>query len=225
MCLLSHKIIKASMAEGIQEGQLLLQDWLVILISQFKKATMGKQGGDSLQKLQIARHVYAMLTSPLLASRVNPDRRVYTQHLYARLEPDYLVRALYPKLSSFTSFDKEEHEQLYLQRKAVEGLSSGALTDRIYLIDTLHEILVLCTADESRTDIVFPPQMDCLLKQKIAECKLGRPVAPVVSWMRFGVPEMAHFENHLIEESDVSGIGYENFVKYINDEVEQFLAG
>jgi len=37
------------------------------------------------------------------------------------LSPALLARALYPKLTSYISYDKEEHAQLYLQRKAVHG--------------------------------------------------------------------------------------------------------
>lgn len=113
-----------------------------------------------------------MLTSPLLASRVTPDRRVATQHLYAQLEPGLLTRALYPKLSSYLSFDREEHPQLYLQKKAVNwDQPYGAPDkDRLYILDTLHEILVLCSAPESRTEVAFPPHQDCILKQKVNRC-------------------------------------------------------
>ena len=95
--------------------------------------------------------------------------------------------------------------------------------DRLFILDSLHEIIVLCTAPEARTGVVFPPQEDCLLKRRVTELKAHRPVATPVSWIRSGGPEIARFEAHLIEESDVSGIGYEQFIQYINDEVTASL--
>ena len=77
----------------------------------------------------------------------------------------------------------------------------------------------------------------------MAELKQNRPIAPTVpqphdpnpnsnyypnievTWMRSGAPETAQFEKCLLEEADVSGVGYEPFVEYINQEVEQYLQG
>jgi len=228
LTLLTHKLIRASAKEGLVEGQLLLQDWLVILMAQYSQSgTRGqKVSTEPLNGMQIPRHVYALLASPILANRVNPDRRVYIQHLYSMLSPPLLVRALYPKLTSFTSFEKQEHEQLYLSRKAIQyGAPADSSFDRIYILDTLLEILVLCTATEERTDVEFPPQHDCLVKKTIASLRTGRPVAPMLTWVRMGSDMMSQFESHLLEEADISGIGYENFLKYIQDEVKQFLGG
>eukprot|EP00899_Mesostigma_viride_P006955 jgi/Mesvir1/16260/Mv08506-RA.2 len=105
ICLLVHKIISACVEEGVEEGRLLLQDWLVILLSHYNEMFVTGEAGKGAPELDysavdvqlskcpemtpLPRLVFALLRSPILRSEQDaisrhplPDLQVYLQNLY-----------------------------------------------------------------------------------------------------------------------------------------------
>jgi hypothetical protein len=98
LTVLTHKIIQASLEDGVKEARALLHDWLVILTAQYneynKLAQFGQPDNSNrvdatfskCQPLQaLPRHVFALLRSSLLRSHeegVHPDHRIYLQCLF-----------------------------------------------------------------------------------------------------------------------------------------------
>ena len=92
------QIIQASQEEGVKEGRLLVQDWLVILLSHYNDAFQLAQFGQpgTMPRLDVAfsvcpqlqpltRLAFALLRSPMLQlfhEGVHPDVRAFLQCLY-----------------------------------------------------------------------------------------------------------------------------------------------
>jgi len=226
MTLLVHKVVVASLEEGISEAQMLLQDWLVILTAQFESFTRGKSQPtvETLNKLQIPRFVYAMLVSPLLSPKLNPDKRVAAQWLFRSVAPEQLSRLIYPRLSAFSSVSQLDHEQLFLSRKAL--LYGHQHDDRVYVLDAVLTIMVMCSTGANKPDlpeIEMPPRNDCELKQFVVGLRKDRLLAPHTTWFFSDKVEAAQsFESLLIEEKDTSGIGFEEFEQFIKEEVATY---
>jgi hypothetical protein len=161
----------------------------------------------------LPRFVCALLKSPLLAAEGSgspraprgPDERVYVQVLYAGLEADFLVKCVYPTLSSYalgldprlTSTDPGElaalsrmslaqrqalvrldahHPVLYLTRFSLSGCG-----DAIFLLDSCTEMRVLyapAVADSpaARAGLLpLPPQAHTELAKTIRRIKVATP--------------------------------------------------
>jgi hypothetical protein len=114
--LLTQQAIAASLEKGVHETRSLLQDWLVNLTLSYQTHTLRlakftPEAVDTrfikFEYLQfIPRFIFALLRSPLFAARPVPtDERVYLQCLCRALEPEFLCRALYPQLSSWSDLD------------------------------------------------------------------------------------------------------------------------
>eukprot|EP00958_Prasinococcus_capsulatus_P025539 scaffold4372_cov397-Prasinococcus_capsulatus_cf.AAC.23 len=105
LSMLVHKIIRAIMEEGVEEGRLLLQDWLVILTANYNEQYRLLQAGnvsaskidtsfsacDQLQPLP--RLVFSLLRSDLLRlprEGASLDRRTHLHYLMSRLEPRFI---------------------------------------------------------------------------------------------------------------------------------------
>ncbi|KAI4373594.1 hypothetical protein MLD38_011705 [Melastoma candidum] len=88
LSLLVHKVILASLEQGVREGRMLLHDWLVdVSFSQCP------------QLQHLSRLVFALLRNPLLLFHeegVHPDYRIFLQCLFSALEPSSLHYAVYP---------------------------------------------------------------------------------------------------------------------------------
>jgi len=93
------QVILASLEEGVREGRILLQEWLVILTAQYNDAykLIQYSNGSSLRsqidvalsqcpQLQpLPRLIFALLRNPLLRFHeegVHPDYRIYLQCLF-----------------------------------------------------------------------------------------------------------------------------------------------
>jgi hypothetical protein len=93
------QVILASLEEGVREGRLLLQEWLVILTAQYNdayKLIQYSNGSSIRSQLDVAfsqcpqlqplpRLIFALLRNPLLRFHeegVHPDYRIYLQCLF-----------------------------------------------------------------------------------------------------------------------------------------------
>jgi len=239
LALLQHKIVRASLEEGIAEGQLLLQDWLVILTAHYNEhfglAEFGERAAsaqldvafahcEALQSLP--RLVFALLRSPLLqmnAEGCHPDERVYCQSLYGALEPAALRRSIYPVLSSYKTPDEEAFPRHSLSRAAL--ITSGS---PIFLMDTFTSIIVYY-APNAPPELPFPPPQNSKLRQAVNALKGERVITPHLHFIKGGVDSVAPFEAKLLEEQDVGiggvtpGLGFVGFLDMITKEVRAFM--
>ncbi|EFJ23029.1 hypothetical protein SELMODRAFT_104389 [Selaginella moellendorffii] len=214
-CILTHKTIRASLEDGVKEGRLLLQDWLIILVAQYNELLKLAQFGQpttavrldvsfakcpSLQVLP--RLAFAFLRNPVLRPHeegVHPDYRVYLQFLFSALEPSSLVRVVYPLLSSYTSPDKQAYPRHSLSRAAL--ITSGS---PIFFLDA-YTLLIVYYASTADPALSFPPPHKSALRELINKLKQERSVTPKLYMIRAGFDNVEPFERHLIEEQDVNG--------------------
>lgn len=226
LSILTHKIIRASLEEGVREARLLLHDWLVILTAQYndycKLARFGQPNTISrldptfsqCPKLQVLpRLVFALLRSNLLQFHeegVHPDYRIYLQCLFSALEPSSLLRAVYPVLSSYTSPEKQAYPRHSLSRAAL--ITSGS---PIFFLDAFTILIVYYTSTADPA-LPFPPPQNCLLRLTINKLKLERSITPKLLIIREGHDRTEVFDNFLIEEQDVDGAGIGNGMGFVS---------
>ncbi|PHT35022.1 hypothetical protein CQW23_26822 [Capsicum baccatum] len=234
LLLLVHKVIQASLEQGVREGRMLLHDWLVVLTAQYNdacKLIQSGHGGSTGVHIDVAfsqcpqlqplpRLVFALLRNPLLRLHeegVHPDYRIYLQCLFSALEPSSLNRAIYPLLTSYASPDKQAYPRHSLSRAAL--ITSGS---SIFFLDAFTNLIVFyaSTADPS---LPFPPPQDCLLRTTINKLKQERCITPKLSFIKGGQDDATAFENYLIEEQDVEGSGFSSVMGFVSflEEINQ----
>ncbi|KAG1363565.1 protein transport protein sec24 [Cocos nucifera] len=239
LSILVHKVILASLEEGVREGRMLLHDWLVILTAQYNNAykIVHNDNGSSISRVNVAfsqcpqlqplpRLVFALLRNPFLRFHeegVHPDYRIYLQCLFSALDPASLHRAIYPVLTSYATPDKQAYPRHSLSRAAL--ITSGS---PIFFLDAFTNLIVYysSTADPS---LPFPPPHDCLLRTTINKLKQERSITPKLTFIRGGQDDATVFENYLIEEQDVDGTGissvtgFVSFLEEITQDVAEYL--
>ncbi|KAG5515797.1 hypothetical protein RHGRI_036743 [Rhododendron griersonianum] len=234
LSILVHKVISASLEQGVREGRMLLHDWLVILTAQYNDACKLVQydhGSSTAARIDIAlsqcpqlqplpRLVFALLRSQLLRFHeegVHPDYRIYLQCLFSALEPSSLHRAIYPLLTSYASPDKQAFPRHSLSRAAL--ITSGS---PIFFLDAFTTLIVFysSTADPS---LPYPPPHDCLLRATINKLKQERSITPRLIFLKGGQDDCTSFENYLIEEQDVDGSGFTSMMGFVSflEEISQ----
>ncbi|KAM5585192.1 protein transport protein SEC23 D [Rosa sericea] len=237
LSLLVHKVILASLEQGVREGRLLLHDWLVILTAQYNEAyklVHYKNGSSVTAQIDVAfsqcpelqplpRLVFALLRNPLLLFHeegVHPDYRIYLQCLFSALEPTSLHRAVYPVLTSYSTPDKLAYPRHSLSRAAL--ITSGS---PIFFLDAFTALIVFYSSTADPT-LPFPPPHDCLLRTEINKLKQERCITPKLIFIRGGQDDASAFENYLIEEQDVDGSGITSvmgFVSFLEDITQSVL--
>ncbi|PSR89853.1 Sec23/Sec24, trunk domain protein [Actinidia chinensis var. chinensis] len=227
LSILVHKVISASLEQGVREGRMLLHDWLVILIAQYNDACKLVQydhGNLTTARIDVTfsqcpqlqpfpRLVFALLRNPLLRFHeegVHPDYRIYLQCLFSALEPSSLNRAVYPLLTSYAAPDKQAFPRHSLSRAAL--ITSGS---PIFFLDAFTTLIVFysSTADPS---LPFPPPHDCLLRTTINKLKQERSITPRLIFIRGGQDDATAFESFLIEEQDVDGSGFTSVMGFVS---------
>ncbi|KAK9079171.1 hypothetical protein SSX86_000841 [Deinandra increscens subsp. villosa] len=240
LSILVHKVILASLSEGVREGRMLLHDWLVILTAQYndayKKAPneFSSSTGTPIDvtfsqcpQLQVLlRLVFALLRNPLLRFHeegIHPDYRIYLQCLFSGLEPSSLHRAIYPLLTSYATPDKLAYPRHSLSRAALLTSESP-----IFFLDAFTTLIVFYSSSVDPS-LPFPPPHDCLLRTTINKVKQERSMTPRLLFIREGEEETSLFESYLIEEQDVDGSGFPNamgfvsFLEEINQSVLEYM--
>jgi hypothetical protein len=139
------------------------------------------------------------------------------------LEPSYLLRAVYPVLSSYETPDKQAYPRHSLSRAAL--ITSGS---PIFFLDAFTSLIVYYapTADPS---LPFPPPQNCALRGMINKLKQERNITPKLLMIRGGYDNAEPFERYLIEEQDVDGsgvaigMGFVSFLDQIAHDVVKFM--
>eukprot|EP00898_Chlorokybus_atmophyticus_P008263 jgi/Chlat1/8438/Chrsp80S07919 len=213
LTLLTHKVIAATREEGIQEGKGLLQDWLVFLTAAYcEHYGFAQKGNPAIMNVDVSfskcarlgplpRLVFGMLRSPLLSEDVDglpSDERMHLQFLFTGLEPTWLVRAVYPSLSSYSDPDHLAFPRHSLSRAALTTSNSP-----IFLLDA-YTVLIVYYASTAPPDMPFPPPQQSLLRKTINGIKQERNVTPRLLMMRGGFDNVEPFERYLLEERDDS---------------------
>ncbi|KAL5710636.1 Protein transport protein S23 D [Ranunculus cassubicifolius] len=224
LSILVHKVMLASLEKGVREGRSLLQDWLIILATQYNDACKLLQpNGNSMSQIDvdflqcpqlqpIPRLIFALLRNPLLRFHeegVHPDYRIYLQCLFSALDPSSLHRAVYPVLTSYSTPDKEAYPRHSLSRAALVTSESP-----IFFLDAFTTLIVYYASNADPT-LPFPPPHDCLLRMTINKLKQERSITPKLLFIRGGHEDATAFENYLIEEQDVDGNGGTSIVGYV----------
>lgn len=229
LSILVHKVVLASLDQGVREGRELLHDWLVMLTAQYNETyKLISEAGISASRVDVTfsqcpqlqalpRLVFALLRNPLLRFHeegVHPDYRIYLQCLFSGLDPTSLHRAIYPVLTSYATPDKLAFPRHSLSRAAI--LTSGS---PIFFLDTFTNLIVYysSTADPS---LPFPPPQDCLLRNTINKLKQERCITPKLTFIHGGHDDATVFNSYLIEEQDADGTGVASltgFVAFLED--------
>eukprot|EP00249_Psilotum_nudum_P022659 c28602_g1_i1 orf=222-2453(+) len=239
LSILTHKIIHASLEDGVKEGRLLLHDWLVILTAQYNESYKLARYGqtNTLSKLDVAfsqcpklqvlpRLVFALLRNPLLQLHeegVHPDYRIYLQCLCSALEPSSLSCVIYPVLSSYASPDKQAYPRHSLSRAAL--ITSGS---PIFFLDAFTTLVVYYSSTVDPA-LPFPPPQSCLLRTLINKLKQERSITPKLVMIRGGHDDTEPFDHFLIEEQDVdgagigNGMGFVSFLDRISRDVQEYM--
>ncbi|KAI7730448.1 hypothetical protein M8C21_009534 [Ambrosia artemisiifolia] len=240
LSILVHKVILASLSEGVREGRMLLHDWLVILTAQYNDACknapaeFGSSNGTLIdvtfsqcpQLQTLPRLIFALLRNPLLRFHeegIHPDYRIYLQCLFSGLEPSSLHRAIYPLLTSYATPNKLAYPRHSLSRAALLTSESP-----IFFLDAFTTLIVFysSTADPA---LPYPPPHDCLLRTTINKLKQERSMTPRLMFIKGGEEDASVFESYLIEEQDVDGSGFPNvmgfvsFLEEINQSVLEYM--
>ncbi|KAI7731431.1 hypothetical protein M8C21_007801 [Ambrosia artemisiifolia] len=234
LSILVHKVILASLSEGVREGRMLLHDWLVILTAQYNDVCKiasnefrGSTGSlidvtfSQCPQLQaLPRLVFALLRNPLLRFHeegIHPDYRIYLQCLFSGLEPSSLHRAIYPLLSSYANPDKLAYPRHSLSRAALMTSESP-----IFFLDAFTTLIVFYSSTADPT-LPYPPPHDCLLRRTINKLKQERSITPRLMFIRGGQEDASVFESYLIEEQDVDGSGFANAMGFVSflEEISQ----
>lgn len=227
LSILVHKVILASLDQGVREGRTLLHDWLVILTAQYNdacKVVRYEHGSSTNALIDVAftqcpqlqplpRLVFALLRNPLLRLHeegVHPDYRIYLQCLFSALEPSSLQRAVYPLLTSFATPDKQAYPRHSLSRAALLTSESP-----IFFLDAFTTLIVFYSSTADPT-LPFPPPHDCLLRSTINKLKQERSITPKLIFIRGGQDDATAFENYLIEEQDVDGSGFTSVMGFVS---------
>lgn len=210
MAILMHKLTLASLTAGLQEGKLLMRDWLVILVSHFNlqdgrgdfevaAASGGPVDTDFKQAsaLQdIPRYVYGLLRSPVMAFKMGgtvPDERAYLLNALTRRPPKEVAPLLFPRLESFKDHETPSSNGLPLNQVA---LTSSP--DPIFLLDSGSEIVVFYRSSEGATQ--YPPPSGSALRKRIGEIRGGRSTAPKLTFLH-GDGDSQEFSSMLLEDA------------------------
>jgi len=241
--LLTHKIIRAQVTEGLGEGRMLLQDWLVILTAKYNEHLLRRRdpaidvGFSKFQNMMmIPRLVYGMLRGrlldPLLVSR---DERAFVQHLCNSLAPEALTLMLYPRLITFTTTDTNAPAEGSL---ALTYASMSHSISGIFLLDSYTDLCIYYTK-AAKGKFQFPPPPDCALRDYIQAIKASRAICPHVAHCAEGDQSDGDFLGRLLEEpstmmggpgggggKDWQGAtskGFQAFLEMLKEEVTDFV--
>lgn len=244
LALLHHKISRAVADEGLEEGRLLLRDWLVILAAHYNAhygvrafGTPSEDPGpvdctfaECPALASLPRIAYAMLEGPLLrrlekGGGEHPDARAASVSLMGRIPPALLARLVYPALSSYASPDELALPKHSLSRSALKGVSAdGSEPPCIFVLDAITEVAVLYTEAADAKGYALPPPGGSLVRKRLAQWRNERPVAPRVRWLRASAPEdFAQFERFLVEDLREGGGGLVGFLDRLAEDVRAFL--
>jgi len=222
LVLLSHKIMQASLEDGLKEGRFLLQDWLTVLLHQFNKNiyTKGSPLDLTFTKFtnlhNLTRFVFALFKSPLLQTteNIDTDRFAYLQWLYGESRASVLARLLYPLVFGWTDLEHSSGAELPLNNASLESSPS-----KIFVLDAYLSIYVYYS--NRAKDLPYPPPANCELMANIEKVKNQRMNTPTVIITREGDDTAHYFHALLVEEQNAAGISFRQFLDYITSMVRK----
>lgn len=135
------------------------------------------------------------------------------------LESEYLVKALYPTLSSFSSPAQLSYPVLYLSRAAVDSSQQP-----LFLLDHFTGMVVLLKSNlnSDTQQWQYPPPAQSEIQRLIKRVKSNTPwLTPRVLFCKDGT-DLAHlFYSHLLEDTEAGhgGVSYQKFMDDAKEEV------
>lgn len=210
LVLLMHKLFLASLSAGLHEGKLLMQDWLVILVSHYNLQegrnefeVAAASGGpvdvdfkqaDELRALP--RFIYGLLRSPIMAFKLGatvPDERVYLINRLTRLPPHEVAPLLFPRLESFKDNESPSAGGLALSQATL--ISSD---DPIFMLDAGSEIVVFYRGGTGAAQ--YPPPSGSAVRKRIGEIREDRSCVPKLTFLH-GEADAQEFNSFLLEDA------------------------
>lgn len=217
--LLAAKVVRASLDGGLHAARLLLQDWLVVLLTFYNERRARANANDvgiDVAFLQceplkpLPRWVFALSRSALLlpavdavAREVVADNAVLLQSRLASLAPAALQTAIYPRLAVYSTMQKMMAPSVHLSQAAVHANAGSA---RVYVVDRFVDILVFYTPLGISEGLPFPPPKGSLVRQAIDNARRTRSFVPHVTYARADKEADARlFAAALLEEASTAG--------------------
>jgi hypothetical protein len=237
--LITAKVIRASLDNGLHAARLLLQDWLVLLLSFYNERRSRADRNDigiDVAFMQcdalkpLPRWVFALSRSALLlppsdaSSREQvADGAVLLHAHVAALTPSALQTVLYPRLAAYSTMQKMIAPSVHLSQAAVHSNASSA---RVYVADSYLQFLVYYTPLGIAEALPFPPAKGSLVRQALDNARKTRAFVPRVVYARAdNAADSRLFAATLIEEaSSESGASSVAATQTTNGAVEIRLA-
>lgn len=217
--LITAKVIRASLDNGLHAARLLLQDWLVLLLSFYNERRSRADRNDigvDVAFMQcdalkpLPRWVFALSRSTLLlppsdaSSREQvADGAVLLHAHVAALTPSALQTVLYPRLAAYSTMQKMIAPSVHLSQAAVHSNASSA---RVYVADSYLQFLVFYTPLGISEALPFPPAKGSLVRQALDNARKTRAFVPHVVYARAdNAADSRLFAATLIEEASSEG--------------------
>lgn len=217
--LLAAKVVRASLDGGLHAARLLLQDWLVVLLTFYNERRSRANANDvgidvafmQCEPLKpLPRWVFALSRSALLlppvesvAREVVADGAVLLQSRLASLAPAALQTAIYPRLAVYSTLQKMMAPSVHLSQAAVHANAGSA---RVFVLDRFLDFLVFYTPLGISEGLPFPPPKGSLVRQAIDNARRARSFVPHVTHARAdNAADARLFAAALLEEASSAG--------------------
>lgn len=213
MLLLVHKVIAAIENDGFREGRLLLQDWLVMLLSKYQVHYQAHP--DSILHPEqmcpalasVPKFVYSLLVSPLLSSntplsshQLSADARTSMYTLYRNLPTHGLAVAIRCKLAAYSDPQKLAQHDLPLTRHAMRSCSCP-----LFVLDAYTHIWIYLDA-EQEVGFSFPPSKSTAIWRDAISTKQQRLRGARITCCQSGTSAGDSFESY-IEAAEAPPVG------------------
>eukprot|EP01105_Mastigella_eilhardi_P020603 TRINITY_DN4919_c0_g2_i1.p1 TRINITY_DN4919_c0_g2~~TRINITY_DN4919_c0_g2_i1.p1 ORF type:complete len:704 (-),score=147.06 TRINITY_DN4919_c0_g2_i1:92-1897(-) len=222
VALLSQKIMRASLEQGLAEARLLVQDFVVLLATHYIEIAPATAAAP--RSLDFAfttcpsiaplpRLLFGLLKCPLMGTdTVSPDTWIYYHSLFTGLPCEWLHLILYPSLAAYSAQETLMASDLPLSQSslAVDPASKHAY----FVLDCLTRVFVYAT--------MAAVAKGTTLGEALRAARRGRPFALTVTHVRGAEdPEFAAFAGHLVEDHNSSGMSFDKFATFVASEVSK----
>ncbi|KAH3757664.1 secretory protein Sec24B [Pelomyxa schiedti] len=220
--LLSHKIMRVSLEQGLSEARLLIQDFLVLLFANYVESITTTQGAQRALDLSFPLSpslrtlpplVFGLLKSPLMGTdAITPDTWIYYHSLCSSLPSELLHILLYPTLSVF-----DAQGALISSSVSLSCSSLDINEPQVFVLDALTKAFVISVGD-----VCCMGTNGTALADAVASLVHNRPcVTSVITFQRPTSDSSTFLPilEYLIEDENSRGMSYQQFTSFIGTEV------
>ncbi|PRP78812.1 hypothetical protein PROFUN_00985 [Planoprotostelium fungivorum] len=208
LSLLTQKIIRSSLDTTFAEADLLLRDWVTILLTQQAEYVTKNMGNVNLPETtsdsllsQLIRYVFGLSKNAIMRPDVDGDRWSFLHSLYSGLSPDLLIRCIYPQLQKVGFSDRAGRPLLFSSTQGSDDL----------ILDSFSHIMIVHPDQQ-------PPEQGGFTRREVARLKSQRPMTAKVSYFPSSSLDRTLF-HMMLEEEGAGGEGYKTFTEQLHQEV------